>query len=180
MLVCVGATLFTLVSVNLAGGDPGRIAAQIVTGIGFLGAGAIIREGMNVRGLTTAASIWATAAIGLALGAGPRFGELAVIAAFIVVFTLWIMDRFEDWVERKVYKLADLEIELRNPQESSGRVLGRITGHRVFIRGIQYETEEESEVQRMRIRMRLPERLDRARLLEEVSQEADVVSARLG
>ena len=81
MLVSVGAALFTLVSAfawtdwqfsNASGivFDPTRIAAQIVTGIGFLGAGAIIRQGLSVRGLTTAATLWVVAAIGMATGAG--------------------------------------------------------------------------------------------------------------
>ncbi len=68
MLVCTGAALFTLAGAGYDGGDPTRIAAQVVTGIGFLGGGAILREGATVRGLTTAASLWVTAAIGLAVG----------------------------------------------------------------------------------------------------------------
>jgi putative Mg2+ transporter-C (MgtC) family protein len=179
MLVCVGSTLFTLVSVNLSRGDPGRIAAQVVSGIGFLGAGAIIREGMNIRGLTTAASIWTTAAIGLALGAGPRFGELAVIGTVIVVFTLWIVDRFEDWVEAKVYKLVDLVVELRDAQDSSARVLERIAAHRGFIRAMEFERQEETDVQKMTVHMKLPDRADRAKLVAEISQEPDIVSCRL-
>ena len=77
MLVCLGATLFMLISIEspdfFPGAktvDPGRIAAQVVTGVGFLGAGTILRAGGTVRGLTTAASIWAVAAIGLAVGVG--------------------------------------------------------------------------------------------------------------
>ena len=77
ILVCIGATLFMMTSVSVALShsyagdvDPSRIAAGVVTGIGFLGAGAIIRYGASIRGLTTAASIWVVAAIGLAVGAG--------------------------------------------------------------------------------------------------------------
>ena len=82
MLVAVGSALFTIVSAYALDAtspsrretasryDPTRIAAQIVTGIGFLGAGAIIRQGLSVRGLTTAASLWVVAAIGMASGAG--------------------------------------------------------------------------------------------------------------
>ena len=179
MLVCVGSTLFTLVSMNMSKGDPGRIAAQVVSGIGFLGAGAIIREGMNIRGLTTAASIWTTAAIGLALGAGPKSGELAVIGALIVVFTLWVMDRFEDWVESHVHRVANIEVLMRNPLETSGRVLARVTAHKLFIRGIEYESEEETEEQRMVVHVRIPERMDRTKLLHDVSQDPDVVSCRI-
>jgi putative Mg2+ transporter-C (MgtC) family protein len=72
-VVCVGSALFTLVSAYGFEGsrtDPTRIAAQIVSGIGFLGAGAIIRQGLSVRGLTTAATLWLVAAIGMAAGAG--------------------------------------------------------------------------------------------------------------
>ena len=98
LLVAVGASLFTLVSAyawhdfhfsNQSGitYDPTRIAAQVVTGIGFLGAGAIIRQGLSVRGLTTAASLWVVAAIGVAAGAGYYTG--AVITTIVVLVSLW-------------------------------------------------------------------------------------------
>jgi putative Mg2+ transporter-C (MgtC) family protein len=98
LLVSVGAALFTLVSAyawndfafSLQGGvtlDPTRISAQIVTGIGFLGAGAIIRQGLTIRGLTTAATLWVVAAIGLASGAGYYWA--AVVTTALVLFTLW-------------------------------------------------------------------------------------------
>jgi len=98
MIVCLGAALFTLVSAYgfrdfLASGDPviradpTRIAAQIVTGIGFLGAGAIIRQGLSIRGLTTAATLWVSAAIGIAAGAGYYSG--AVLATAVTLFALW-------------------------------------------------------------------------------------------
>jgi putative Mg2+ transporter-C (MgtC) family protein len=95
LVVCVGAALFTLVSAYgfrdvVEQGrivvDPTRIAAQIVSGIGFLGAGAIIRQGLSVRGLTTAATLWLVAAIGMAVGAG--FYSGAVVATVGALFTL--------------------------------------------------------------------------------------------
>nr|MDQ5818805.1 MgtC/SapB family protein [Actinomycetota bacterium] len=104
ILLGLGAALFTLVSAYgftafteaalQSGGrgiqfDPTRIAAQIVTGIGFLGAGAIIRQGMDVRGLTTAASLWAAAAIGMAVGAGYYFGAAAT--TIIVIVALYVL-----------------------------------------------------------------------------------------
>ena len=72
VLVCLGATVYTLASLSFTGptADPGRVAAQVATGMGFLGAGTIIRHGNVVRGLTTAASLWAVAAIGLCVGIG--------------------------------------------------------------------------------------------------------------
>ncbi len=98
LLVSLGSALFTIVSAFgfhefLAGGgqivraDPSRIAAQIVTGIGFLGAGAIIREGLSVRGLTTAATLWVVAAIGMACGAGYYWP--AVAATVLTLLALW-------------------------------------------------------------------------------------------
>lgn len=93
MLVSLGAALFTLAGVGLAGSDPTRIAAQVVTGIGFLGGGAILREGANVRGLTTAASLWLTAAIGLAVGLRHWFAAVAVTILGLIV--LWAVKHFE-------------------------------------------------------------------------------------
>src|SRR5881398_2610040 len=98
LLVSVGSALFTIVSAygfreflnsgeSVVRADPTRIAAQIVTGIGFLGAGAIIRQGLAVRGLTTAATLWVVAAVGLAAGAGYYSG--AVITTALVLIALY-------------------------------------------------------------------------------------------
>src|SRR4051794_38769247 len=90
-VVCVGSALFTLVSAygfaEFRVVDPTRIAAQIVSGIGFLGAGAIIRQGLSVRGLTTAATLWVVAAVGLACGA--RYYSTGVITTVVVLFALY-------------------------------------------------------------------------------------------
>ncbi len=98
LLVAVGSALFTIAGAygfhdflvsggNVVRTDPTRIAAQIVTGIGFLGAGAIIRQGLSVRGLTTAATLWVVAAVGLATGAGYYSG--AIITTALVLFALY-------------------------------------------------------------------------------------------
>jgi putative Mg2+ transporter-C (MgtC) family protein len=98
LLVCLGSALFTIVSAygfrefltsgdQVIRADPTRIAAQIVTGIGFLGAGAIIRQGLSVRGLTTAATLWVSAAIGIAAGAGYYSG--AVLGTVVTLIALW-------------------------------------------------------------------------------------------
>lgn len=105
LLVALGAALFTVLSAHGfgAGGpgapvDPTRIAAQIVTGIGFLGAGAIVKEGATIKGLTTAASLWATAALGMAAGAGEHL--LGIVATAIVLFSLWPLHWVEDRIVR--------------------------------------------------------------------------------
>lgn len=97
MLVCLGAALFTLAGADLLRGDPVRVAAQVVTGIGFLGGGAILREGATVRGLTTAASLWLTAAIGLAVGLRQWFA--AAVATLLGLAVLWLVKHFErEWL----------------------------------------------------------------------------------
>ncbi len=89
-LICVGSTVFTLVSILIASGVPadrGRIAAQVVTGVGFLGAGAIIRDHGAILGLTTAATIWVVSAIGVLIGAGYAAGGLALTLIVVVMLT---------------------------------------------------------------------------------------------
>jgi putative Mg2+ transporter-C (MgtC) family protein len=105
ILICTGSTLLMIVSMLLSGtlsvmngatprfGDPARLAAQVVSGIGFLGGGAIIRQGFNIKGLTTAATIWVSAAIGLSIGMGAYFAAGVTLAA--VLFTLILMEKFE-------------------------------------------------------------------------------------
>lgn len=100
ILVCLGSALIMLTSMyifeiykGLAPVDPSRIAAQVITGIGFLGAGTILRWGATVRGLTTAASLWAVAGIGLAVGCGFYFA--AVTSTILVVITLVIFSKME-------------------------------------------------------------------------------------
>ena len=126
LLVSLGSALFTIVSAygfheflvsggNVVRADPSRIAAQIVTGIGFLGAGAIIREGLSVRGLTTAATLWVVAAIGMACGAGYYWPAAA--AAVLTLFALWPL---RIWAYRLIERIKPeedrLTIELREGQ----------------------------------------------------------------
>ena len=99
LLVAMGSAAFTVLSINAfpaPGSDPARVAAQIVTGIGFLGAGAILKEGVSIHGLTTAASLWVAAALGMAAGAGAWV--TAVTITVIAIVSLWplrvVADRF--------------------------------------------------------------------------------------
>lgn len=99
-LIAMGATLAMILSIyvpqeylGLKNGDPGRIAAQVVSGIGFLGAGAIIQMKGSVRGLTTAAGIWMVAALGLTVGVGMYV--IATVATLLILFILWVLERME-------------------------------------------------------------------------------------
>ncbi len=99
IFICVGAALFTMFSIKMAGDrhDATRIASNIVTGIGFLGAGAILRYGPRVLGLTTAASIWIVAALGMGIGAG--YFLLSLVAALVTLAVLWFFPAIESRID---------------------------------------------------------------------------------
>ena len=101
ILIAVGAALFTVMSIEMSGpfGDPGRIAAQIVTGVGFLGAGAIMRTDSGIQGLTTAATVWVNAAVGVAAGGGQY--HLAFIATGITLAALLVLQPIERIIARR-------------------------------------------------------------------------------
>ncbi len=141
LLVSLGAGLFTIVSAygfhefltsgaSVVRADPTRIAAQIVTGIGFLGAGAIIREGLSVRGLTTAGSLWVVAAIGMAAGAGYYWP--AVVATALTIFALWPLRLLAySAIERIRPEENRLTVELKEGQ-SVAPLLAQLHGMRHF------------------------------------------------
>lgn len=102
ILIAMGSTLFTMLSVDLSkssGGDATRIAAQIVTGIGFLGAGAIMRTGVDVQGLTTAATIWVNAAVGVAVGGGEY--RIAIVSVGVALVALVLLGPVERFIDRR-------------------------------------------------------------------------------
>jgi putative Mg2+ transporter-C (MgtC) family protein len=102
ILIAIGAALFTLMSIELTDartGDPSRVAAQIVTGIGFLGAGAIMRTNAGIQGLTTAAMIWVNAGIGVAAGGGEY--HLAVIATGVTLVVLLVLQPIEKYIDHR-------------------------------------------------------------------------------
>jgi len=101
MLIALGSALFSILSIELGAGtgSPDRIAAQVVTGIGFLGAGAILRSGDHIHGLTTAATIWVNAAIGMAAGLGSY--TVATVAAAITLVVLALLPWMEKFVENR-------------------------------------------------------------------------------
>lgn len=106
VLVCLGACLIMILSQALyenvegrTNADPARLAAQVVSGIGFLGAGAIMKEGLTVTGLTTAACLWVVAGVGLAVGSGFYSGALMTTA--LVFVTLGSLSRLDDWVDHE-------------------------------------------------------------------------------
>ncbi|MER3417967.1 MAG: hypothetical protein C4343_02385 [Chloroflexota bacterium] len=143
LLVSVGSAIFTVLSIYgfigvLPSGqagpvDPSRIAAQIVSGIGFLGAGAIIKYGTSIRGLTTAASLWATAAVGMASGAGDYV--VAGVGSAIVVFSLWPLNLVVDRLRISTGRGVRLRLTLSR-LEQIGVVWNELNLRRIEIAGI--------------------------------------------
>jgi putative Mg2+ transporter-C (MgtC) family protein len=136
MLVSVGSALFTVLSAYAFGAstnpniDPTRIAAQIVSGIGFLGAGAILKHGIVIRGLTTAASLWATAAVGMAAGAGEHI--IAAVATGVIIVSLWPINALAE----RLHGTAAPEVQVRLSMErleSLGDVTSILVSHRLEI-----------------------------------------------
>jgi len=112
ILISVGACLYTILSKEAGGGSPDRIASNIVTGIGFIGAGVIFKEGITVNGLTTAALIWITAALGMAIGYHNY--PLAIVVSIIVVVALFVLEPVQRFINRfhkvKDYKIRTVEL----------------------------------------------------------------------
>lgn len=143
-LVCLGSTVFTLVSylgfTSFAGVDASRIAAGIVTGIGFIGAGVIFRQGPLVKGVTTAASIWIVAAIGVSLGV--KLYYLAIIAAVLGFLILSILKSFESRIIRTPnYRI---KITASKDFDDIGKITGTIKDFSLDIKSKKYEFEPDS------------------------------------
>lgn len=98
ILISTGSCLFTLISIAISTQSSDRIASNIVTGIGFLGAGVIFQTGNKVNGLTTAATIWSVAALGMSVGAG--YYMAAGIACALIILTLIVLNYFESWIDQ--------------------------------------------------------------------------------
>lgn len=121
IIICVGSCLYTILSKEAGGTSPDRIASNIVTGIGFIGAGVIFKEGITVNGLTTAALIWITAALGMAIGYHNY--PLAIVVSIMVVIVLFILEPVQRFINRlhrvKDYRIRTIEqgINFRNELE---------------------------------------------------------------
>lgn len=107
ILICVGSCLYTILSKEVDSGSTDRIASNIVTGIGFIGAGVIFKEGISVNGLTTAALIWITAALGMAIGYHNY--PLTIVVSAMVVIVLFILEPVQRFIEG-LHKVKDYRI----------------------------------------------------------------------
>jgi putative Mg2+ transporter-C (MgtC) family protein len=170
VLVCTGSALIMMVSIYPFGDtprvDPTRIAAQVVTGIGFLGAGTIIRQGSIVRGLTTAASLWTISGVGLAVGAG--FYSAALLTTVLV---LVVLSGFKI-VETRIIGTKGARTILVRSEDRPGMLgkIGAALGQmNVNIRNIEM-TQEEGGLAQIRLGLELPRALSHPTVIEQLMQ----------
>ncbi|MBU5592841.1 MgtC/SapB family protein [Clostridium sp. MSJ-4] len=159
ILVCVGAAVISMIQIhavedalkriienplltNALKADVGRMGAQVVSGIGFLGAGAIIHEKGSIRGLTTAASLWVVACIGLAIGMG--YYVLAILSGISVVIVLGILKRFESKFLYKG-KLMKIEIQYDNQKVVTEVLDNYFNRRKIKIKNIEYSIDDEDD-----------------------------------
>lgn len=178
MLVCVGACLIMLTNQYIyqftGAGDPMRLGAQVVSGIGFLGAGTIIVTKHNqIKGLTTAAGLWASAGVGLAFGIG--FYEAALTASIGIYGILAILQRWEHRVHKKV-RLLDVYIELENSVTLSEFIQG-LRNINLKIEGIQFEPDSalENNTRAIVFTLKSPKKEDHFVLLKKIRELNGIV-----
>lgn len=182
-LICIASTAAMLLSIwipqsypHFLNGDPGRIAAQILTGIGFLGAGAIIQSRGSVYGLTTAASIWVVAIIGMCVGAGLYFP--AVILTLLSLFVLIVLERLD---KRRAtsgeIKLLTIHFEITNPNiESVKKILHQTS---IYLFNISIKKDFKKETSSIILKVQVSQRTSIDALFDKICQLENVTQVNL-
>jgi putative Mg2+ transporter-C (MgtC) family protein len=174
ILLCVGSTLVMLTSMHIfdiyytkAPVDPARIAAGIVTGIGFLGAGTIMHSRSSIRGLTTAASLWVVAGIGMGVGSGLYFGSIAT--TIIAIVTLLLFGRLEHAMIRKDW-YKTLVVEARESVDQIKSIREVISGYGSDITDFELDHNDEGALMVLRIGLKLRNTHHSNQIIEDVGK----------
>lgn len=182
MLVCLGASIVMLSNLyllkeygHLVNVDPGRYGAQVISGIGFLGAGTIIKEGFSVRGLTTAASLWTVACIGLVIGAGHY--NLAIFSTLMVLLILETFSRIEKKYQRSKRELV-LYLEIQNVPGQIGKVTSTIGNKKSSIRNISISNNSQDTIQ-TKIYISYPKGVSDTDIISALSDTEGVLSIKM-
>ena len=146
ILVSIGSCITSIIALelfdnysNISTMDPARLPAQVLSGIGFLGAGAILKNSNGIRGLTTAAGIWATACIGIAIGYGQYV--LGIASGLLVMITLYMLKRFDKVISKKRETILKATIK---DLDSISLIFNKIKTYPIVIRSLKVKTEEEN------------------------------------
>ncbi len=185
VVLCLGAALFGLISIHAFAPytasrnstnvqiDPTRVASQVVVGVGFLGGGAILKQGASVRGLTTAASMWVTAAIGLAVGVGYYWGAVAVTVATLVSLVLFRSVR--RWVRHRFARRSEVvSFRLRPGGEPGPFVEALRSMPSVQIRSLQIEHDADTGQCEVTAALKTGVRVDLDRFLVQLAERPEV------
>ena len=182
ILLCIGSTLIMLTSIHMfeiyytkAAVDPARIAAGVITGIGFLGAGTIMHSRSAVRGLTTAASLWVVAGIGLAVGCGLFFGS--VITTILTIVTLMVFSRIEHAMIRKDW-YRTMVVEMKDGVEQLKAIRGVLGEYRTDITDFEADRGGDSTNMILRLGLKLYETRCANQLIEDVGRLDGVKNAK--
>jgi putative Mg2+ transporter-C (MgtC) family protein len=176
LLVALGSAIFTELSIYGFAGtttapiDPSRVAAQVVSGIGFLGAGAILKYGTSIRGLTTAASLWAAAAIGMAAGTGAWV--IGVIGTSIVIFSLWPLNALVDRVHPPGTRAIRMRMDIGR-LEALGDISRLLAARRVEMAGISSLRRGKGHYE-IELDLRVPPAMKPEDIVEAITSIADV------
>jgi len=176
LLVCVASVLLMIVSQSLGGSafDPGRLAAGAITGVGFLGAGVILKAGLNVHGLTTAACLWIVSAIGLAVGSGLRLA--AVLGFAITLGSLWLLRYVEQRLPRLEYKYVTIVVDRAVPEQA---LRSAVTAHGPRITEVDYELDVVTDVMTYRITIASEHRISEREIVDALSGHPGVLRLRV-
>jgi len=179
VLVCVGSAVYTLASLSFTGptADPGRVAAQVATGMGFLGAGTIIRHGNVVRGLTTAASMWTVAAIGLCVGIGGEGFLVGTLATIAVLLTLTVLRSAEQRLLARA-RLGRVTLRLTGGPGRIREVKKLLEGRGAEVESLEVSQTGPGAVQEMQLRIALHAGCEVEELEPELTQLEGFVSMR--
>lgn len=178
-LVCISSSLIMVISEAMFaqyGGDmdPTRLGAQVVSGIGFLGAGTIIRDGVTVKGLTTAASLWAVACIGLATGAGMYWG--ALLTTLLAYLTLFTFIKMEDYVDYS-RKLRYISVYSNMDKEQLQDIEGVFRNYAVNVYKIDFN-KSDNNILSMGFRVKLKNVEDKNDIMSEIARLDGVISVK--
>lgn len=182
ILISIGSTLVMLISIFItqvydSPGDPGRIAAQVVSGIGFLGAGAILKFGADIKGLTTAASIWAMAAVGLAVGAGMY--SISFIGVAVILFALTAMNL----LEKRIFKertQRKIEIVIKKRFSNLQQITDVLKQHDVQIYSSGFDRNVNDATDKFIFIVAVTRELDVQKFADDMEQHQGVVSVSIG
>ena len=177
VMISVSSTLMSILSIEMAHdliseGDPTRIAAGVITGIGFVGGGAIMKHGLNIKGLTTAAIIFATAGIGLACGAGLYIP--CTLAFIVILFSFFVMEKFE----HKVFPMERtkiLTVKFSGSAIDDKKIEDILTSHNYYVADVNIEYKVKENQSTLKYTVRIPHKADSIKLATDFSRFENLI-----